>query len=116
LGTIFLPADARLQSCLGGTRQALNVRVGERLLKERIRSRADAASYLNDLLRAQPALTRYDRKKLSDEEVLSLITEGLARSPGASASRLLREFRDRGYACEQGRFGDLHKKLTESLL
>lgn len=114
LGAIFLPADARLQSCLGGTRQALNVRVGERLLKERIRSRADAARYLNELLRAQPPLTRYERKKLSDAEVMSLIMDGLARSPGASTSRLLREFRDSGYACEQGRFGQLHRRLTES--
>jgi hypothetical protein len=115
LGAILLPTDARLQSCLGGTRQALNVRVGERLLKERIRTRTDAVKYLNDLLQAQPPLTRYDRKKLSDEEVTSLIMDGLARSPGASASRLLREFRDSGYACEQGRFGELHRRLTESL-
>jgi hypothetical protein len=115
LGDIFLPADARLQSCLGGTRQALNVRVGERLLKERIRSRIDAANYLNELLQAQPPLMRYDRKNLSDEEVISLIMDGLARSPGASASRLLREFRDSGYACEQGRFGELYRKLTEKL-
>jgi hypothetical protein len=115
LGAIFLPADARLQSCLGGTRQALNVRVGERLLKEGIRSRIDAANYLRDLLEEQPPLTRYDREKLSDEEVMSLIMDGLARSPGASASRLLRAFRDSGYACEQGRFGELHRRLTGSL-
>jgi len=115
LGAFLLPADARLQSCLGGTRQALNVRVGERLLKERVRGRAAAVGYLNGLLEAQPPLRRYDRKKLSDEDVLSLIMGGLARSPGASASRLLREFRDSGYACEQGRFGQLHRKLMESI-
>jgi hypothetical protein len=115
LGAIFLPADARLQSCLGGTRQALNVRVGERLLKEGIRSRIDAANYLSGLLREQPPLTRYCRKKLSDEEVMSLIMDELARSPGASASRLLRAFRDSGYACEQGRFGELYRRLTGSV-
>lgn len=115
LSAIFLPADARLQSCLGGTRQALNVRVGERLLKEGIRSRMDAVNYLSDLLKEQPPLTRYYREKLSDEEVVSLIMDGLARSPGASASRLLRTFRDNGYACEQGRFSELHRRLAESL-
>lgn len=115
LTDIFLPADARLQACLGGTRQALNVRVGERLLKERIRSRVAAADYLSSLLESQPPLTRYDRKKLSDEVIMSLIMDGLARSPGASASRLLRGFRDSGYACEQSRFGELHRKLTGSL-
>jgi hypothetical protein len=114
LGAIFLPTDARLQSCLGGTRQALNVRVGERLLKNGIRRRIDAVNYLSALLEEQPPLMRYYRKKLSDEEVMSLITDGLARSPGASASSLLRALRDSGYACEQGRFGKLHRRLTGS--
>jgi len=114
LAAILLPTDARLQSCLGGTRQALNVRVGERLLKEGIRNRAAAANYLSNLLKAQPPLARYDRKKLTDQEVIFLITDALARSPGASASRLLREFRDSGYACEQARFGQLHRKLMEN--
>ena len=41
--------------------------------------------------------------------------DGLARSPRASASRLLREFRDSGYACEQARFGQLHRQLMETL-
>jgi hypothetical protein len=112
---ILLPADARLQSCLGGTRQALNVRVGQRLLKEGIRNHADAVKYLRKLLQEQPPVTRYDREKLSDEEVVSMIKASLTRSPGASASRLLREFRDSGYACEQRRFGDLHKTVTASV-
>jgi hypothetical protein len=115
LAAVLLPTDARLQSCLGGTRQALNVRVGERLLKEGIRSRTAAASYLCGLLKAQPPLTRYDRKRLTDQEVTFLIMDGLARSPRASASRLLREFRDSGYACEQARFGQLHRQLMETL-
>lgn len=112
---ILLPADARLQACLGGTRQALNVRVGQRLLTEGIHSRADAAKYLAKLLQEQPPLPRYDRKKLSDEEVVTMIKESLARYPGGSASRLLRELRDGGYACEQRRFGDLHKTVAARL-
>jgi len=112
LAAILVPSDARLQHCLGGSRQALNVRVGESLLAAGIRSHTDASAYLSNLLRAQPPIKRYDRKKLSDEEVMSLIRDGLARSPGASASRLLREFRDEGSACEQERFGQLHQKLT----
>ncbi len=113
LAAILVPSDARLQHCLGGTRQALNVRAGRSLLAAGIRGHADASAYLSELLEAQPPLTRYDRKKLSDEEALSLIRDGLARSPGASPSRLLREFRDEGYACEQRRFGQLHQKLME---
>jgi hypothetical protein len=115
LSDILVPADARLQSCLGGTRQALNVRIGQRLLAESIRSRSAAASYLSTLLKEQPPLTRYERKKLSDEEVQTLIIDRLARSRGASASHLLRELRDSGYACEQGRFSQLCRNLRENL-
>ena len=50
LAAIMVPADARLQSRLGGTRQALNVRIGEHLLYAGIRSRTDAANYLSGLL------------------------------------------------------------------
>lgn len=115
LAPILLPADARLQSCLGGTRQTLNIRAGQALLKAGIRSRAVAAAYLSGLLAEQPPITRYDRKKLNDGEVMSLIADGLARSPGASANRLLREFRDSGYACEQKRFGDLVRRFKEGI-
>jgi hypothetical protein len=55
---------------------------------------------------------RYERKKLSDEEVGEMIASRLAQLPGMSASRLLREFRDAGYACEQSRFGQLHRSVT----
>ncbi len=115
LSEVMVPADARLQSCLGGTLQALNARIGERLLNAGIRGRAEATHYLSALLTAQPARRRYDRKKLNDDEVIALIADGLARSPGASASQLLRTFRDQGYACEQSRFGQLHKRLAEAV-
>jgi hypothetical protein len=114
LGNVMVPADARLQAALGGTRQALNTRIAAYLLSGGICSRADAAQHLAQLLAEQPPIPRYERKKLSDAEVLALIEDGLARSPGASASRLLRHIRDAGYACEQGRFGRLHKLFTEN--
>jgi hypothetical protein len=30
-----------------------------------------------------------------------------------SASRMLRELRDAGFACEQSRFGQLHRMISE---
>ena len=101
LAHVMVPADARLQALLGGTRQALNARIAAHLLSAGIIGRADASRHLARLLAQQPSFPRYERKKLSDAEVLALIADGLARSPGASASRLLRQFRDAGYACEQ---------------
>jgi hypothetical protein len=114
LAEVMVPADARLQALLGGTRQALNARIAEHLLSAGIIGRADVTRYLARLLAQQPGVPRYERKKLSDTEVLALISDGLTRSPGTSASRLLRQFRDAGYACEQGRFGRLHQLFTEN--
>jgi hypothetical protein len=114
LGDFTVPADARLQALLGGTRQALNVRIAGHLLSAGILGREDAVRHLAQLLKEQPPIPTYERKKLSDAEVLALIEDRLTDSPGASASRLLRQIRDAGYACEQGRFGRLHKLFTEN--
>jgi hypothetical protein len=114
LANVVVPADARLQALLGGTRQALNARIAAHLLSAGIVGRADASRHMARLLAQQPGVPRYERKKLSDAEVLALIADGLAGTPGASASRLLRQFRDAGYACEQGRFGRLHQLFTEN--
>jgi len=105
----MVPADARLQRFLGGTRQALNARIAAYLLSDGISSRAEATQSMMRLLAQQAPLTRYERKKLSDREVTEMIACRLAQAPGTSASRLLREFRDAGYACEQQRFAGLYR-------
>ena len=109
---VMVPASARLQSCLGGTRQTLNIRIAAHLLSAGITSRAGASRYLTQLITEQPPIRRYERKKLTDQEVRELIAQRLAQEPGISASRLLREFRDSGYACEQQRFGQLHRLVA----
>lgn len=110
----MVPADARLQACLGGTRRALNARIGAHLLSAGIRSKGEAAEYLARLLAAQPPIPRYDRTKQSDREILDLIAARLAQAPGTSANRLLREFRDAGLACEQHRFSRLYRGVAEA--
>jgi hypothetical protein len=111
IGAEMVPADARLQAFLGGTRQALNARIAAYLLSAGISSRAEATRCMTQLLAAQPPVTRYERKKLSDQEVTDMIIGRLAHAPGTSASRLLRELRDAGYACEQQRFSELHRQV-----
>jgi hypothetical protein len=108
-GAAMVPADARLQEFLGGTRQALNARIAAHLLSAGISGRAEATQHMTRLLAEQSPLTRYERKKLSDQEVTEMITCRLAQAPETSASRLLREFRDAGYACEQQRFAGLYR-------
>ena len=114
LAASMVPADARLQAHLSGTRRALNARIGANLLAEGIRGKAEAADYLARLLAVQPPIPHYDRKKQSDREILDLITERLAQAPATSAHRLLREFRDAGLACEQRRFSQLYRKAVEA--
>lgn len=93
-----------------GTRMSLNVRVA-RLLVERFEEgpidRAAAHRYLNELTEAQEPLQRYEGATKDDLEVRRFLAEALRSSPGATKSRLLREFRDGGNSCEQKRFGRL---------
>jgi len=112
LAGLMVPADASLQAVLGGTRQALNARIAARLLGAGITSRAQATRHMGGLLARQPPVARYERKKLSDEEVIRMISGRLALKPGMPASRMLREFRDAGYACEQQRFAALHHRAA----
>jgi hypothetical protein len=112
VGAAMVPADARLQAFLGGTRQALNARIAAHLLSAGISTRTEATDCMTRLLAQQPPITRYERKKLSDQEVAEMINQGLAVDPNASASKLLREFRDSGYACEQHRFANLYRIAT----
>ena len=116
IGAAMVPTDARLQACLGGTRQALNARAAGYLLAAGICSRAEAARSMARLLAVQPPVTRYERKRLSDQEATEMIIGRLAQAPGTSASRLLRELRDAGYACEQQRFAELHRQVKGAAL
>ena len=114
LAAFLVPADARLQAHFGGTRRALNARIGAHLLSTRIRSRDDAAGHLTALLAAQPPIPQYDRRRLSDGEIFNIIAGRLAAAPTTSANRLLREFRDAGLACEQQRFTRLYRSVEEA--
>ena len=115
LAAFAVPADARLQAHFGGTRRALNARIGARLLERGIRSKGEAVGYLARLLAAQAPVPRYNRKRQSDGEVLEVIAACLARAPKTSANRMLRELRDAGLACEQHRFTRLYRQVAEEV-
>jgi hypothetical protein len=44
----------------------------------------------------------------SDNDVAEFIRTNLAKFPSTSKTRLLQEFRDKGRACEQKRFGAIY--------
>lgn len=114
IGQLLLPADARLQADLGGTRGVLNVRIAADLLDQATLDRASAKDYLSEKLSNSPGITRYDRKSMSDNKIRHWIANALRETPGVSASGLLRRFRDEGLACEQGRFGRLHRECKST--
>jgi hypothetical protein len=109
------PATAQLQPTMGGTRQSLN----SRILAHLLRRHADALTHtrirraLSGLLATAPPLVRYQRSPRTDPQVTTFIRRRLTTDPEATSSRLLREFRDLGYACEQGRFAALYRAVRE---
>lgn len=113
----IVPADARLQPLLGGTRQALNVRLLTHLLThhEQTFTTNALAATTAALLAAAPPLVRYGRTPSTDEDVATFIRVRLRVEPSLSRSRLLREYRDSGRACEQSRFAGIYDHVQEDL-
>jgi hypothetical protein len=109
------PATAHLQPALGGTRQSLNTRILAYLLRDQAETLTHTRIrfVLSGLLAGAPPLVRYQRSPRTDPQVATFIRRRLAIEPGATASRLLREFRDLGYACEQGRFAAVYRAVLE---
>jgi hypothetical protein len=78
-------------------------------------TRDEVTDTLDRLLAQQPALLRLDRRRRSDGELATFIRNRLRSDPSLSRSRLLREFRDDGNACEQSRFGLVFAAAREEL-
>src|ERR1022692_4609566 len=90
----LLPCDARLQSCLGGTRGSLNIRIAKRLLQYMGRgpiSLEQQKSQLRRLLNKQPPIEQYRRRVVTDEQVREFIRLELNSNSAASRSLLLRK-------------------------
>jgi hypothetical protein len=110
-----LPADARLQHYVGGTRGSLNVRITADLLKTGCTDHDAMSHYLQSHLAAAPQLPIYQRRRLPDNEVITFIRTRRTADSNVSCTSLLRELRDGGTACEQARFADLFATATRSM-
>jgi hypothetical protein len=117
LADFALPVDARLQARLGGARRSLNVRMARLVLSwmtpgvgaARIRERC------RRLLTSVQVAPAEQRPRCTDDEIRRFI-EGEVAGTDASASALLRRFRDEdGKACEQKRFSRLYRQAREKL-
>ena len=110
----LLPCDARQSGALGGSLTSLNTRIARYLLSaeaSRTPTVTDMASVVKSIeMRESEIPVRIPQ---TDKEVLRFLRDRLAKSPSASKTKLLKEFRASGRACEQKRFGDLCEQLRE---
>jgi hypothetical protein len=110
LGPFLLPVDSRLQGKVGGTKHSLNIRVAQALLESGDHSHRAMHHRLRQWTLSLPPLPRFDRRLVSDDQVRRFIRGRIQQRENSSHSRLLREFRTEGYACEQGRFARLFEE------
>ncbi|EAQ80568.1 hypothetical protein [Blastopirellula marina] len=113
----LVPCDARFQAATGGARRSLNTRLANKILREaRVPPRASilAARY-RKLLRQQPAIQKYDREPMTDDEVRQFILRQLNQNSSLRHTPLLRMLRNKNKACEQKRFSALYREVVESI-
>lgn len=110
----LLPVEGRLRNRFGGSMHELNTRVVTELLKGEASTslrRSHLAWVVDRWCKKTDPLEIYRREPMTDEEVTHFITKRLDKSDGLTQTRLLRELRDSGRACEQKRFRSLFKKV-----
>jgi hypothetical protein len=110
----LIPSDARLQPLVGGVLRSLNVRLLRHALATGRRNPPTLATIsrrFKTLLDEAPERPKYDRTPMSDDEVRSFVKKAIGKSGTATQTGLLRELRDSGKACEQGRFRTLFKEV-----
>ena len=118
LQSLCAGGDGSLRNVLGGSMQAVNARLAQRIVTT-IADKdltVDAARRLTaSLLTGAAPLIRFNRRTLTDQEVRAYIADAIGNSNGitTSCSSLIRVFRDAGMACEQSRFRDLFHQVRE---
>lgn len=114
----LVPFDARLQSLVGGALRSLNIRVARRALSEcgdSLPTFSILAKKISRILKQQPDRQQITRHSASDDDVRHFLSRKLCRDEMASHTRLLRMFRDEGFACEQRRFARLFFEVKGEL-
>ena len=109
----LLPCDGTLACGVGGTLTSLNARVARRLFQSLDKKELTVES-LTELAGAIDRGTRGttpSRMANSDSDVARFIRAHLARFPTTSKTRLLQDFRSKGQACEQKRFGEIYFRV-----
>lgn len=117
LSESLVPANARLQPYVGGVRRSLNVRLIRRALQETKRSTPTLSrltSLFQGLLENAPELPIYDRTPMTDAALVKYIKQQMKGKQPVTHTRLLRQLRASGRACEQKRFRNLFNAVQET--
>lgn len=112
-GVLRIPAEGALRKSLGGTLTGLNGRMAVSWLTQckdgELMSPHTTGSWKRWTERSvRPE--RYNRVPMTDVEVKEFIRTSVAVQPGISRTRLHRQLRDSGRACEQRRFANLYSE------
>jgi hypothetical protein len=111
----WIESSARLQFKVGGSLPALHARVARQILYDAPQYGLEASALRARWARISersPEIMKPVRTPASDLEVKSFIREALRKEPALKHTRLLRDFRISGHACEQSRFRDLFQQVV----
>lgn len=115
LSSSWVPSSGALQGSLGGALVSLHARVARHLIRSIPPRdfRKEKLAHMTKKLSEEggPAAKRVAGVHMSDDDVLAFIRKRVTADPKASHTRLLRELRESGQACEQGRFRRLFKQV-----
>lgn len=104
----WLPSRAGLQEALGGALVSLHARTARHLLatlEPKLFAKENVSVMREKLEQAvREKKPRVSGAGMSDDDVLAFIRKRLGEAPKVSHTGLLRELRNGGQACEQGRF------------
>lgn len=115
LREFVLPADGHLQTVVGGTLGALNVRLAAQLLRTAPNTPPKRQAFADGLARLQQQAGRrpvYQRTPMTDDQIRTFILDHLTEHSTHTA--LLRQLRSIGLACEQRRFAQLFTATVRS--
>ncbi len=115
LESSWIASSGALQGAMGGALVSLHARVARHLIlatppRDFVKENLALMTKKLDG-EAGPATKRVAGSPMSDDDVFAFIRKRVAADPKASHTRLLRELRESGQACEQGRFRRLFKQV-----
>ncbi len=116
LGKCIVPIDSRFEHIEASTRGDLAPTALDWLMRKFPPSKGWNLPALRRavarVFEALPEPRVYDRRQLTDAEVIQFITKEIPQVSSPSASALLRRLRSMDFACEQKRFANLYRSWT----